>query len=188
MVMHQCVHAKPHAQCQDLYRCVRWRYRSRLEAPSEYVVVGPSCRRGWLRRCPTRPSRSSRWSFEASPAHPESRLWRGLFRGSDVDVGPWVWTRRHVWFWPAQGHIYDTREQFALVRIAAEGDRHAPAADLVDRLLIYRAPILIGEGRQALGYIGLTALADAHGRWELSDTRMLGIDRLEVYERVRTQG
>ena len=35
----------------------------------------------------------------------------------DVEVGPWVWTRRHVWFWPAQGHIYDTREQFALVRV-----------------------------------------------------------------------
>ncbi|MDQ3139286.1 MAG: dihydrofolate reductase family protein, partial [Pseudomonadota bacterium] len=59
------------------------------------------------------------------------------------------------------------------------------AADLVDRLLIYRAPILIGEGKQALGYIGLTALADAHGRWALIDTRMLGIDRLEDYERVR---
>jgi diaminohydroxyphosphoribosylaminopyrimidine deaminase/5-amino-6-(5-phosphoribosylamino)uracil reductase len=59
------------------------------------------------------------------------------------------------------------------------------AADLVDRMLIYRAPILIGEGKQALGYIGLTALADAHHRWELSETRMLGIDRLEVYERVR---
>ncbi len=29
-----------------------------------------------------------------------------------------MWTRRHVWFWPAQGHIYDTREQFALVRVA----------------------------------------------------------------------
>jgi diaminohydroxyphosphoribosylaminopyrimidine deaminase/5-amino-6-(5-phosphoribosylamino)uracil reductase len=60
------------------------------------------------------------------------------------------------------------------------------AADLVDRLLIYRAPILVGEGKQALGYIGLTALADAHGRWALSETRMLGIDRLEVYERVRS--
>lgn len=59
------------------------------------------------------------------------------------------------------------------------------AADLVDRMLIYRAPVLIGEGKQALGYIGLTALADAHGRWDLTDTRMLGIDRLEVYERVR---
>lgn len=60
------------------------------------------------------------------------------------------------------------------------------AADLVDRMLVYRAPILIGEGKQALGYIGLTALADAHRRWKLSDTRMLGIDRLEVYERIRT--
>ena len=59
------------------------------------------------------------------------------------------------------------------------------AADLVDRLLIYRAPILIGAGKPALGEIGLSALADAHGRWRLADTRMLGIDRLEVYERLR---
>ena len=57
------------------------------------------------------------------------------------------------------------------------------AADLVDRLLLYRAPILIGEGRAALGDIGLAALADAHGRWRLRDSRMLGIDRMEVYER-----
>jgi diaminohydroxyphosphoribosylaminopyrimidine deaminase/5-amino-6-(5-phosphoribosylamino)uracil reductase len=60
------------------------------------------------------------------------------------------------------------------------------AADLIDRMLIYRAPILIGEGRQALGDIGLTALAGAHGRWAMGETRMLGIDRLEVYERVRS--
>lgn len=59
------------------------------------------------------------------------------------------------------------------------------AADLVDRLLLYRAPIFIGEGRSALGYIGLTALADAHGRWTFRESRMLGMDRLEVYERVR---
>ena len=59
------------------------------------------------------------------------------------------------------------------------------AADLVDRLLIYRAPILIGEGKAALGDIGLASLADAHGRWRLEDSRMLGIDRLEVYVRVR---
>lgn len=57
------------------------------------------------------------------------------------------------------------------------------AADLVDRLLLYRAPILIGEGRAALGDIGLTRLAEAHGRWRLADSRMLGSDRLEVYER-----
>ena len=59
------------------------------------------------------------------------------------------------------------------------------AADLVDRLLLYRAPILIGEGRAALGDIGLGSLAEAHGRWRLADRRMLGIDALEVYERVR---
>jgi diaminohydroxyphosphoribosylaminopyrimidine deaminase/5-amino-6-(5-phosphoribosylamino)uracil reductase len=59
------------------------------------------------------------------------------------------------------------------------------AADLVDRLLIYRAPILIGEGKSSVGYIGLTDLADARRRWALADGRMLGVDRLEVYERVR---
>jgi diaminohydroxyphosphoribosylaminopyrimidine deaminase/5-amino-6-(5-phosphoribosylamino)uracil reductase len=59
------------------------------------------------------------------------------------------------------------------------------AADLVDRMLIYRAPILIGDGKSSVGYIGLTDLADAHRRWELADSRMLGIDRLEVYERRR---
>ena len=57
------------------------------------------------------------------------------------------------------------------------------ARDLVDRLLLYRAPILIGEGRAALGDIGLSRLAEAHGRWRLADSRMLGSDRLEVYER-----
>jgi diaminohydroxyphosphoribosylaminopyrimidine deaminase/5-amino-6-(5-phosphoribosylamino)uracil reductase len=58
-------------------------------------------------------------------------------------------------------------------------------ADLVDRLLIYRAPILIGEGKSSIGHIGLASLADAHRRWHLADERRLGIDRLEVYERVR---
>jgi diaminohydroxyphosphoribosylaminopyrimidine deaminase/5-amino-6-(5-phosphoribosylamino)uracil reductase len=58
-------------------------------------------------------------------------------------------------------------------------------ADLVDRLLLYRAPILIGAGKPALADIGLDTLAEAHGRWRITDSRMLGIDRLEVYERVR---
>ncbi len=57
------------------------------------------------------------------------------------------------------------------------------AAGLVDRLLLYRAPILIGDGRAALSDIGLARLSDAHGRWRLTDSRMLGSDRLEVYER-----
>jgi diaminohydroxyphosphoribosylaminopyrimidine deaminase/5-amino-6-(5-phosphoribosylamino)uracil reductase len=59
------------------------------------------------------------------------------------------------------------------------------AADLVDRILIYRAPILVGEGKSSVGYIGLDAIADAHGRWKAGDGTRLGIDRLEVYERVR---
>ena len=58
-------------------------------------------------------------------------------------------------------------------------------ADLVDRLLLYRAPILIGEGRAGIGAIGLARLADAHGRWSLTDSRTLGADRLEIYERQR---
>jgi diaminohydroxyphosphoribosylaminopyrimidine deaminase/5-amino-6-(5-phosphoribosylamino)uracil reductase len=60
--------------------------------------------------------------------------------------------------------------------------------DLVDRILIYRAPILVGEGKSSFGYIGLDAIADAHGRWRAGDARSLGIDRLEVYERVRDEG
>ncbi len=57
--------------------------------------------------------------------------------------------------------------------------------DLVDRLLLYRAPILIGGGKAGLADIGLTDLGTAHGRWRLADTRDFALDRLEVYERVR---
>lgn len=59
------------------------------------------------------------------------------------------------------------------------------AADLVDRLMVYRAPILVGEGKSSVGWIGLDSLAEAHGRWRMSDARPLGADRLEVYERIR---
>ena len=59
------------------------------------------------------------------------------------------------------------------------------AADLVDRLIVYRAPILIGDGRAAVGDIGLGGLAEAHGRWISVESRLLGSDRRDVYERVR---
>jgi diaminohydroxyphosphoribosylaminopyrimidine deaminase/5-amino-6-(5-phosphoribosylamino)uracil reductase len=58
------------------------------------------------------------------------------------------------------------------------------AAGLVDRLLLYRAPIVIGGGRPAIGDIGLGSLAEAHGRWRMRDRRQLGSDTLEVYDRV----
>ena len=61
------------------------------------------------------------------------------------------------------------------------------AADLVDRLLLYRAPIFIGGGKAGLGDMGLTDLAQAHGRWALRDARSFGPDRLEVYERTRAE-
>ncbi len=61
------------------------------------------------------------------------------------------------------------------------------AAELVDRLLLYRAPILIGGGKPALRDIGLTDLAEAHQRWAIVDARQLGMDRLEVYERERNE-
>lgn len=71
--------------------------------------------------------------------------------------------------------------------LLVEGGAGAAAAfveaDLVDRLVLYRAPILIGSGLSALGDIGLAQLDDAHGHWRLFETRMLGKDRLEVYER-----
>jgi diaminohydroxyphosphoribosylaminopyrimidine deaminase/5-amino-6-(5-phosphoribosylamino)uracil reductase len=59
------------------------------------------------------------------------------------------------------------------------------AEDLVDRILIYRAPIIVGEGKSSFGYVGLAAIADAHGRWRPAGEAKLGVDRLEVYERVR---
>ena len=57
-------------------------------------------------------------------------------------------------------------------------------ADLVDRLVLYRAPILIGGGKAALGDIGLSSLAAAHNRWQLTDRRQLGNDTFEAYERI----
>jgi len=60
------------------------------------------------------------------------------------------------------------------------------AADLVDALHLYRAPILIGDGRRSLGALGLASLAEANGRWRMHDSRQLGSDRFEVYLRTRT--
>ena len=61
------------------------------------------------------------------------------------------------------------------------------AADLVDRLLIYRAPIVIGGGRASIGDIGLASLDAGHRRWRMTDRRQLGSDTLEVYERQAPQ-
>ena len=57
-------------------------------------------------------------------------------------------------------------------------------AGMVDRLLLYRAPITIGAGRASLGDIGLGRMGDAHDQWRRADTRQLGSDTLDIYERV----
>lgn len=75
--------------------------------------------------------------------------------------------------------------QYLLVEGGAGAAAAFLAADMVDRLLLYRAPIVIGEGRPCIGDIGLGSLADAHNRWQLVDRRRLGSDTLDVYQRHR---
>ena len=75
--------------------------------------------------------------------------------------------------------------QYLFVEGGAETAAAFLNADLVDRLLLYRAPIVIGTGKSAIGDIGLADLATAHGRWISTDRRRLGSDTLEVYERTR---
>ncbi len=59
-------------------------------------------------------------------------------------------------------------------------------ADRVDRLLVYRAPILLGaDARAATGPLALDTLEQAHGRFTRTGTLELGGDSLEIYERVQ---
>ncbi len=60
------------------------------------------------------------------------------------------------------------------------------AADLVDELHLYQAPIVIGgDGLRALGPLGLDDLASSHGRWRELGSRPLGSDRFTTYLRTR---
>jgi diaminohydroxyphosphoribosylaminopyrimidine deaminase / 5-amino-6-(5-phosphoribosylamino)uracil reductase len=72
--------------------------------------------------------------------------------------------------------------QTILIEGGAETASSFLRAGLVDRILLYRAPIFVGGGKACLTDIGLTSLAQAHGTWTLVDSRPLGKDRLEVYE------
>lgn len=70
--------------------------------------------------------------------------------------------------------------QYLFVEGGAQTATAFLAAGLVDRLLIYRAPVLLG-GRPALGDFGLASLTQAHGKWRMTERRQLGSDTLEVY-------
>ncbi|MBX9814413.1 MAG: bifunctional diaminohydroxyphosphoribosylaminopyrimidine deaminase/5-amino-6-(5-phosphoribosylamino)uracil reductase RibD [Sphingomonas sp.] len=121
-----------------------------------------------------RPSPGRRLEIEEQARHPGES--RGL---PDHRLPPWETL-------PAPAAIADLE---GVDHLLVEGGAGAAsaflAADLVDRLLLYRAPILIGGGRPALGDIGLDSLAQAHGRWRLADRRRLGHDELDVFHRTR---
>jgi len=92
--------------------------------------------------------------------------------------------------WESLGNPRDVYRLHDVNDLLVEGGSSTATAflaeDLVDRILIYRAPIIVGEGKSSFGYVGLDAIADAHGRWRLVDEQRLGVDRLEVYERARS--
>lgn len=73
--------------------------------------------------------------------------------------------------------------QYLMVEGGAQTAAAFLKAGLADRLMLYRAPIVIGAGKACLGDIGLDRLGDAHGQWRQIDARALGKDQLEVYER-----
>ena len=89
--------------------------------------------------------------------------------------------------WELVGKPADIATLSNVDHLLVEGGARTAAAflreDLIDRILLYRAPILIGGGLAALADIGLGSLADARGRWRRVDQRQLGSDTLEVYER-----
>lgn len=91
--------------------------------------------------------------------------------------------------WTALASPDALRDLEGVDSLLIEGGAKAAAAflqaDMVDRLLLYRAPILLGGGRPCLADIGLEQLADAHGRWQHRSQHRLGSDQLDVYERIR---
>ncbi len=84
--------------------------------------------------------------------------------------------------------LHDPKEIAAMVgmqTLMVEGGAGAAgaflAAGLVDRLLLYRAPITVGGDGPALPELTRDALAASP--WRLADSRPLGNDTLDVYER-----
>jgi 8-oxo-dGTP pyrophosphatase MutT (NUDIX family) len=47
---------------------------------------------------------------------------------TDVELGPWIWQRRHVWAWADA--VYESRELFALVRVDATSVEADPSDSL----------------------------------------------------------
>lgn len=72
--------------------------------------------------------------------------------------------------------------QYLMVEGGAGAARAFLAAGLVDRLMLYRAPIEIGGDLPALPELRAARLGQS-GDWALVDQRQLGSDTLDLYER-----
>ncbi len=102
----------------------------------------------------------------------------------------WVLTRGHAPDgWRAVADISVPHAFGSAQYLYVEGGAGAAAAflaaDRVDRLMLYRAPIVIGAGLPAVGDIGLDRLDAAHGRWGQVAQLTLGSDTLDIYDRLR---
>lgn len=73
--------------------------------------------------------------------------------------------------------------QYLMVEGGAGAARAFLEAGLADRLLLYRAPRVVGGKGPALPDLTREALAESI-EWQLADTRKLGNDMLDVYESV----
>lgn len=153
--------------------------------------------------------KSSRWiTGKAARAHVHSR--RALADAILVGGGTWRTDRPRLdvrlpglaersparWVLTSQGlddaqtiaaprDVGQIPAQYLYVEGGAQTAASFLADDLVDRIELYRAPILIGGGLPALGDIGLTELAQAHDRWQPVEHRMLGPDTYEAFARIR---
>lgn len=72
--------------------------------------------------------------------------------------------------------------QYLMVEGGAETARAFLAGGLVDRMMLYRAPQVVGGDGAALPELAAEALAGST-QWACIDSRPLGNDRLDVYER-----
>lgn len=72
--------------------------------------------------------------------------------------------------------------QYLMVEGGAQTARAFLSAGLVDRMMLYRAPQIVGGHGAALPDLAAETLAGST-EWVLSDSRPLGNDRLDVYER-----
>jgi diaminohydroxyphosphoribosylaminopyrimidine deaminase/5-amino-6-(5-phosphoribosylamino)uracil reductase len=72
--------------------------------------------------------------------------------------------------------------QYLMVEGGAQTAQAFLAAGLVDRMMLYRAPQTVGGDGAALPELSADILA-ASAEWQLADSRPLGNDRLDVYER-----